>query len=137
MDLGLEDQRKKEETTAAWGQGCVRRLGGGGAGRRANRTCFGVLGVHLYITPGCILAAPYIYIYIFVCVCIALSPKQPLEGFWILCVSPDRSGVPPLLSHRTGPIPFHSTSRCYYDKFFAPRQRSDAPPDWPDGRHVR
>jgi hypothetical protein len=83
MDLGLEDRRKKEETAAAWGQRGARRLRGrgwrrdreargggrgqGGARTGGPRACSygdwgGVLGVYLYITPGCILVPPYIYI---------------------------------------------------------------------------
>jgi hypothetical protein len=74
MDLGLEDRRKKEETAAVRGQGGARRrrgrgwrgdreARGGGEGRRAYRRAEGVLGVYLYVTPGCIQYREYTWVH--------------------------------------------------------------------------
>jgi hypothetical protein len=102
MDLGLEDQRKKEETTAAWGQGCVRRREA-----REQDVLWRARGAFIYYAWVHFSSAVYIYIYI--CVCVYSSkPKTAIgrildfmrltRSIWCasIIVTPDRSNSLPL-----------------------------------------
>jgi hypothetical protein len=71
--------------SAAAGEREARGGGGGQGGARIGRA-FGVLGVYLYITPGCIQYREYtwvhfsavvcVYIYIYMCVCVCVGARK-------------------------------------------------------------